>query len=125
MTTLKKVVLTEAFSTFTETWSPRVGGDINEFQIKLAKFEGAFHWHHHESEDELFLVIKGTLRMKLREANGGDVVLNAGEYIIVPHGVEHCPTAEPTCEVILLERNSTVNTGNIDNDRTVRNLERI
>ena len=125
MAALKKVVLSEAFSTFTETWSPRIGGDINEFQIKLAKFEGAFHWHHHESEDELFLVIQGTLRMKLRESDGGDVVLNAGEYIIVPHGVEHCPTAEPTCEVVLLERSSTVNTGNVENDRTVRNLGRI
>ncbi|WP_245311125.1 hypothetical protein [Bradyrhizobium valentinum] len=63
--------------------------------------------------------------MKLREADGGDIVLNAGAYIIVPHGVDHCPTAEPTCEVVLLERNSTVNTGDVENDRTVRDLERI
>lgn len=67
MHTLKKVNLTEAFSTFHETWSPRVGGDINDFQIKLAKLDGAFHWHHHEHEDELFLVTRGSLRMKLHE----------------------------------------------------------
>jgi mannose-6-phosphate isomerase-like protein (cupin superfamily) len=122
---LKKVNLTEAFSTFHETWSPRVGGDINDFQIKLAKLNGAFHWHHHEHEDELFLVTRGILRMKLHEEDGGDVVLGPGEYIIVPHGIEHCPVAEPTCEVVLLERNSTLNTGNIENERTVRKLARI
>jgi mannose-6-phosphate isomerase-like protein (cupin superfamily) len=122
---LRKVVLSDAFSSFTETWSPRVGGDINEFQIKLAKFEGEFHWHHHENEDELFLVIKGRLRMKLRDADAGDVILNAGEYIIVPQGVEHCPVAEPTCEVVLFERNTTLNTGNVENDRTVRILLRV
>ncbi|WP_394821371.1 cupin domain-containing protein [Pendulispora albinea] len=125
MPELRKINLAEAFSAFQETWSPRVGGDINDFQIKLAKFEGAFHWHHHEHEDELFLVTKGKLRMQLREADGGDLLLGPGEYVIVPRGVEHCPTAEPTCEVVLLERNSTVNTGNVENDRTVRDLGRI
>jgi mannose-6-phosphate isomerase-like protein (cupin superfamily) len=125
MSTLKKVNLSEAFATFQETWSPRIAGEINDFQIKLAKFEGAFHWHHHEHEDELFLVIEGSLRMKLREGDGGDVVLGPGEYIIVPHGVEHCPIAEPICEVVLLERNSTLNTGNVENDRTVRELSHI
>ena len=122
---LKKVVLANAFSAFAETWSPRVGGDINDFQIKLVKFEGAFHWHHHESEDELFLVASGRLRMKLREADGGNVVLEKGEYIIIPHGIEHCPTAEPKCDVVLLERSSTLNTGNIENDRTVRTPARM
>ncbi|WP_413737153.1 cupin domain-containing protein [Sodalis sp. RH21] len=125
MPKLNKVNLTAAFATFTETWSPRVGGDINEFQIKLAKFEGEFNWHHHDNEDELFFVIRGRLRMQLRAENGGDVVLEPGEYIIVPHGVEHCPKAEPTCEVVLLERNSTVNTGNVENERTIRDLNRI
>lgn len=125
MPTLKKVVLADAFSTFGETWSPRVGGDINDFQIKLAKLEGEFHWHHHENEDELFLIITGKLRIKLREADGGDIVLSPGEYIIVPHGVEHCPVAEPICEVVLLERNTTLNTGNVENDRTVRHLSRV
>ena len=118
MPLLQKVVLTEAFATFTTPWSPRVGGDINDFQIKLVKLEGEFHWHHHEIEDELFLVVRGTLRMKLHEVDGGDIVLYAGEYLIVPHGVEHCPTAEPTCDVVLLELNTTVNTGNVENERT-------
>jgi mannose-6-phosphate isomerase-like protein (cupin superfamily) len=114
-----------AFGTFQDAWNPRVGGDINDFQIKLAKLEGSFHWHHHEHEDELFLVIKGVLRMKLGDEDGGDVVLNPGEYLIVPHGVEHCPVAEPTCEVLLFERNSTLNTGNLENERTVRDLRRL
>ncbi len=120
MVALKKVNLTKAFAAFDETWSPRISGDINDFQVKLTKLEGAFHWHHHEEEDELFLVVKGTLRMKLREENGGDIVLGPGEYIIVPHGVEHCPVAEPTCEVVLFERNTTLNTGNVENERTIR-----
>ncbi|MFS8115637.1 cupin domain-containing protein [Rhizobium jaguaris] len=125
MPELKKVNLTKAFAAFSETWSPRIGGDINDFQIKLVKLEGAFHWHHHDEDDELFLVVKGTLRMKLREENGGDIILGPGEYIIVPHGVEHCPTAEPTCEVLLLERNTTLNTGNVENERTIRQPARL
>jgi mannose-6-phosphate isomerase-like protein (cupin superfamily) len=125
MVVLKKINLTKAFAAFDETWSPHIGGDINDFQVKLTKLDGAFHWHHHEEEDELFLVVKGTLRMKLREENGGDVVLGPGEYIIVPHGVEHCPVAEPTCEVLLFERNTTLNTGNVENERTIREPKRL
>ena len=125
MSELKKINLAKAFAGFNEPWVPHIGGDINDFQIKLVKLEGAFHWHHHEEEDELFLVIKGTLRMKLREENGGDIILGPGEYIIVPHGIEHCPTAEPTCEVLLLERNTTLNTGNVENERTVRQPARL
>nr|WP_246755456.1 cupin domain-containing protein [Rhizobium sp. RCAM05973] len=87
--------------------------------------DGAFHWHHHEEEDELFLVVRGTLRMRLREENGGDIVLGPGEYIIVPHGVEHCPVAEPTCEVVLFEPNTTLNTGNVENERTIRQPKRL
>ena len=75
MVVLKKINLTKAFAAFDETWTPHIGGDINDFQVKLTKLEGAFHWHHHEEEDELFLVVKGTLRMKLRDENGGDIVL--------------------------------------------------
>ena len=124
MSSLNKVNLSKAFASFTATWSPRVGGDINDFQIKLVKLEGAFHWHHHEHEDELFLVTSGTLRMQLHPQDVGDIVWHAGEYLIVPHGVEHCPVAEPTCEVILLERNSVLNTGTVENSRTVRELQR-
>lgn len=125
MARIEKVNLADAFAGFHDTWKPRVGGDINDFQIKLAKLEGEFHWHHHDDEDELFLVVAGRLRMKLREDRGGDVVLEPGEYIIIPHGVEHCPVAEPTCSVVLLERNTTLNTGNVTNARTVTALDRI
>ncbi|RKD71011.1 mannose-6-phosphate isomerase-like protein (cupin superfamily) [Rhizobium sp. WW_1] len=125
MVVLKKINLTKAFAAFDETWTPHIGGDINDFQVKLTKLEGAFHWHHHEEEDELFLVVKGTLRMKLRDENGGDIVLGPGEYIIVPHGVEHCPVAEPSCEVVLFERNTTLNTGNVENERTIREPKRL
>jgi mannose-6-phosphate isomerase-like protein (cupin superfamily) len=122
---LRKINLEQAFASFDETWSPRIGGDVNDLQIKLAKFAGEFHWHHHEQEDELFLVIQGRLRMQLRPADGGDVVLGPGEYIVVPRGIEHCPKAEPTCDVLLLEKSSTLNSGNVENDRTVRHLGRI
>lgn len=115
----------QSFCSLREAWSPRVGGDINDFQVKLVKLDGAFHWHHHEEEDELFLVVRGTLRMRLREENGGDIVLGPGEYIIVPHGVEHCPVAEPTCEVVLFEPNTTLNTGNVENERTIRQPKRL
>ncbi|MEM1397286.1 MAG: cupin domain-containing protein [Pseudomonadota bacterium] len=119
---LEKVTLSEAFKQFDEVWSPRIGGDINDCQLKLAKFEGAFDWHRHDNEDELFLVVSGKLRMRLRD---GDVHLGPGEYIIVPRGVEHCPVAEPTCNVVLLEPSTTLNTGNVENDRTVRSPKRI
>jgi mannose-6-phosphate isomerase-like protein (cupin superfamily) len=122
---LQKINLSEAFATFTETWRPRIGGDINDFQIKLAKLEGAFHWHHHDEEDELFLVVSGRLRMQLRPQDGGDIVLGPGDYLVVPHSIEHCPVAEPTCEVVLFERNSTLNTGTVENERTVRDLDRL
>lgn len=125
MTVLKKVNLSKAFANIHEAWSPRVGGDINDFQIKLVKLEGEFNWHHHDEEDELFLVVNGKLQMQLRSQEGGDIVLEPGEYLVVPRGVEHCPKAEPSCEVILFERNSTVNTGNVENERTVRTLGRV
>ena len=86
---LSTVNLQRAFTTFSEYWAPRVGGDINDFQIKLAKFKGEFHWHHHDNEYELFLVVQGDLLMKLRPENGGDQMVRAGEYIIVPKGIEH------------------------------------
>lgn len=120
---MDKVNLAEAFSTFSEAWSPRVAGDINDAQIKLAKFRGPFHWHHHEDEDELFLVVQGRLRMGFRDRN---VDLEPGEFIIVPKRVEHRPEAlSEECHVVLLEPNTTLNTGNVENERTVRDLQRI
>ncbi|WP_351224709.1 cupin domain-containing protein [Streptomyces sp. NPDC002133] len=86
------------------------------------KFSGEFVWHHHEEEDELFLVVRGKLRMRLRD---GDIVLNPGEFLVVPRGTEHCPVAEEDCEVVLLEPDTTLNTGNVRNARTVTELDRI
>lgn len=115
--------LEEAFASFSETWSPRLAGKINNMAVKLAKFEGEFVWHHHETEDELFLVHKGRLLMKFRDR---DEVVHAGEFIIVPHGVEHCPVAlDDTCEVLLLEPDTTVNTGNADDPRRVTDLAKV
>jgi mannose-6-phosphate isomerase-like protein (cupin superfamily) len=123
---LTKVNLTAAFAGITQYWSPRIGGDINDSQIKLAKLAGSFHWHHHEYEDELFLVIKGTLRIQLPAEYGGDIVLEEGEYLIVPKGVEHCPEAvTPEVLCLLLEPTTTINTGNVVNERTRLSLERI
>jgi mannose-6-phosphate isomerase-like protein (cupin superfamily) len=115
--------LADGFARIHDAWSPHVGGDINDMQIKLVKLKGEFHWHHHDLEDELFLVTQGEMLMKLRT---GDVRVQAGEYIIVPRTVEHCPvaiTAEVQC--ILLEPRTTLNTGNIVNDRTRHQLGRI
>lgn len=115
--------LDRAFGTFSETWSPRIAGQVNNMQVKLAKFEGEFVWHHHAVEDELFFVHRGQLMMKFRDR---DEIVNEGEFIIVPHGVEHCSVAlSEVCEVLLLEPGSTVNTGNAMDERTVTELVRI
>ncbi|MEO9635968.1 MAG: cupin domain-containing protein [Parasphingorhabdus sp.] len=120
---IEKVNLADAFASFSDHWSPKIAGDINDAQVKLAKFEGKFDWHHHDEEDELFLVVKGTMRMGLRT---GDIDVGAGEFIIVPKGVEHCPEAlDGECQVLLLEPKSILNTGNVETDKTVRDLDRI
>ena len=122
MAGIEKVVLAEAFARFQEHWSPKIVGEVNDFQVKLTKLAGEFVWHKHEREDELFLVVKGTLRMQLRERT---LVLQPGELVIVPHGVEHCPAASEECWVLLLEPRTTLNTGDVENERTRRELERI
>ncbi|AZV78250.1 cupin domain-containing protein [Parasedimentitalea marina] len=115
--------LEKAFASFTQTWSPRLAGRVNNMAVKLAKFEGEFVWHHHETEDEMFLVHKGQLLMKFRDR---DEVVDEGEFIIVPHGVEHCPVAlGGTCEVLLLEPDTTVNTGNADDPRRATDLAKV
>jgi mannose-6-phosphate isomerase-like protein (cupin superfamily) len=119
---MDKVNLSEKFALFRDRWSPKIVGEVNEFQVKLVKFLGEFVWHHHANEDELFLVVKGRMRMGLRE---GDVELAEGEFFIVPRGVEHRPAAEEECWVLLLEPKSTLNTGNLVNERTVATLDRI
>lgn len=119
----RRINLTAAFARFSDPWSPKIAGDINDMQIKLAKFRGEFEWHHHDDEDELFLVHKGRMRMRFRDR---DEIVEPGEFIIVPRGVEHCPAAlTEECEVVLIERNTTLNTGNVESERTVRALERL
>jgi mannose-6-phosphate isomerase-like protein (cupin superfamily) len=118
---MNKVNLEQKLALFSEHWSPRVVGDLNGQQVKLAKLKGEFVWHHHQDEDELFLVLKGRLLLRLRE---GEVVLNEGEFFIVPRGVEHQPVAEDEVHVLFFEPASTLNTGNLRNERTIEHLER-
>ena len=122
MGAVAKVNLAEKFSRFSEHWSPKIIGEVNDSYVKAVKFKGEFLWHHHENEDELFLVVRGKLTMRLRD---GTVTVNPGEFIIIPRGVEHLPVADEETHVILLEPKSTLNTGNVRNERTVPNLERI
>jgi mannose-6-phosphate isomerase-like protein (cupin superfamily) len=119
---MDKVNLTQKFSFFNDYWSPKIVGEINDSYVKLVKLKGEFVWHHHETEDELFLVVKGSLLIKLRDQ---DIFLEEGEFVIIPRGVEHLPIAKNEAHVLLLEPKTTLNTGNIDNERTVVNLERI
>ena len=119
---MEKVNLTHKFSLFQDHWSPKIAGELNDSYVKLAKLKGEFVWHHHEVEDELFLVVKGKLLIKLRDR---DIWLEEGEFVIIPRGVEHLPIAEEEAHVLLLEPKSTLNTGNVRNARTVAELERI
>jgi mannose-6-phosphate isomerase-like protein (cupin superfamily) len=114
--------LSEKLSRISEYWDPRVVGELNGQQVKLAKLKGAFFWHHHQNEDELFLVLRGTLDLELRD---GTVTLGPGEMYIVPRGVEHRPVAREEVHLLLFEPASTLNTGNVENERTVRNPEPI
>jgi len=119
---IEKVNLAYKFSLFNDYWSPKVAGQVNDFAVKLVKLKGEFIWHHHDNEDELFLVVKGRLRIELRD---GEVVLDEGEFVIIPKGVEHRPVADDEVHVLLLEPNTTLNTGNVQNERTVRDLKRV
>lgn len=119
---MEKVNLREKLSLFTEHWSPKIAGELNGQQVKLVKFLGPFDWHHHDNEDELFLVVKGRFRMELRDRN---IDLEEGEFLIVPRGVEHRPVADEEVHVLLFEPASTLNTGNVENERTLHELQRI
>jgi mannose-6-phosphate isomerase-like protein (cupin superfamily) len=116
------VNLAERFSKFQDYWNPRLIGEVNDFHVKAVKIKGQFVWHHHDNEDELFLVVKGTLRMRFRDH---EAVVREGEFVIVPRGVEHLPVADEEVHIILLEPKTTLNTGNVTNERTVRELERL
>ncbi len=119
---MDKVNLAEKFALFNEHWSPKVVGDLNGQQVKLVKFKGPFDWHHHVNEDELFLVVKGNFDMEFRDRV---VRMNEGEFIIVPKGVEHRPNAEEEVEVILFEPATTLNTGNVITEKTVKALQNL
>lgn len=119
---METINLKNKFAQFSDHWNPRIIGEVNDCFLKAVKFTGEFVWHHHENEDELFLVTKGTLRMKFRDR---EAVVREGEFIVVPRGVEHCPAADEEVHVVLIEPKSTLNTGNIVNERTVAQLQRI
>ncbi|WP_400162691.1 cupin domain-containing protein [Brevibacillus sp. TJ4] len=116
---MEKVNIAQKFTLFSDLWSPKIAGEINDTHVKLVKLKGEFVWHHHEHEDEMFLVVKGRLLLKFRDR---DVWLEEGEFLIVPKGVEHMPVAEEEVHVLLLEPKTTRNTGNVENERTVSDL---
>jgi mannose-6-phosphate isomerase-like protein (cupin superfamily) len=119
---IRKVNLSEKFGLFHDHWNPRIAGEVNDSYVKLVKLQGEFVWHQHQNEDELFLVVQGQLTIRLRD---GAIELGPGEFVIIPKGVEHMPVAAEEVHVLLLEPKSTLNTGNVQNDRTVAELDRI
>lgn len=127
MKDIRIVNLAEKFSAIGEHWSPRIVGELNGQEVRLAKLKGEFIWHHHEHEDELFLVVHGQLVLRVRDDAGKEVsfTIKPGEFIIIPRGVEHLPVADDEVEVLLFEPASTLNTGQLRNERTKPTLERI
>lgn len=119
---MNKVNISEKFSQFSDYYNPRIIGELNGQHVKAVKLKGEFVWHHHDLEDELFLVMQGKLRMEFRDKT---VEINPGEFIIVPRGVEHKPVAEDEVHILLFEPDSTLNTGNINNERTRTELEKL
>src|ERR1700716_568580 len=119
---MNKVNLAQKLSLIKDYWNPRIVGELNGQHLKLVKFKGPFTWHHHDNEDELFLVVKGRFLMEFRDKN---VWLEEGEFVIVPRGIEHRPVADEEAHVLLFEPASTLNTGNVRNERTVAQLDRI
>jgi mannose-6-phosphate isomerase-like protein (cupin superfamily) len=119
---IDKVNLSEKFALFAEHWSPKVAGEVNDSLVKLVKFRGDFVWHRHETEDEMFFVVKGSITIRLRD---GDVRLGEGEFVIIPRGVEHKPYAEEEAHVLLFEPKTVLNTGDVVNERTRPVLDRI
>ena len=126
---MEKVNLTEKLSQFTDYFNPRIAGELNGQQVKLVKFKGEFVWHHHDNEDELFYVVKGSFDMHLRSERtpleDKIITVNEGEFLIMPRGIEHKPVANEEVEIMLFEPASTVNTGNIENELTRTNLQKV
>lgn len=119
---MEKVNIKQKLSLFTDYWNPRIVGELNGQHVKLVKFQGEFVWHKHDNEDEMFFVISGRFKMEFRDRT---VVLNENDFLIVPRGIEHRPVAEQEVSVMLFEPATTLNTGNIENGLTKRNLEKI
>jgi len=119
---MKTINIAQKFSLINQPWSPKILGEINESYVKAVRFQGEFVWHHHDNEDEMFLVVQGRMRMKFRDH---EEIVKPGEFIIVPRGVEHLPVAEVETQVLLFEPKTTLNTGNVTNERTLPQLERI
>jgi mannose-6-phosphate isomerase-like protein (cupin superfamily) len=117
---IRKVNLNETFAAFTELWSPRIIGQVNDVHVKVAKLHGDFPWHAHDAEDELFLVVKGRLKLEFRDS---EVWLGEGELAVVPRGTEHRSIADEEVHIVLVEPAGTLNTGNIRNERTIDELE--
>jgi mannose-6-phosphate isomerase-like protein (cupin superfamily) len=119
---MQKINLAEKFSLFTEHWSPKIVGELNDQHIKLVKFQGEFTWHHHDQEDELFYVVNGSFDMMLQNET---ITVNKGEFIIIPRGVEHKPFEKEEVEVLLFEPATTLNTGNVENEKRAKQLNHI
>jgi len=112
---IQKVTLDKKFNLFSEQWKPKIIAELNDSHVKIAKLKGEFVWHHHEKEDEMFLVLKGTLTIKLRDQ---DITLKQGELVVIPKGVEHKPVADDEVQLMMIEPKTTLNTGNVQNERT-------
>ncbi len=119
---MEKINLAEKFSTFHDYFNPRIAGELNGQQVKLVKFQGEFVWHHHDTEDELFYVVKGSFDMQMRDKT---ITVHAGEFLIMPRGVEHRPVATEEVEIMLFEPATTLNTGNIENELTKKELKHL
>ena len=119
---IEKVNLSEKFALFGDQWSPKIAGEVNDAHVKLVKLQGEFVWHRHEAEDEMFLVVKGSVTIRLRD---GDVRLSEGEFLVVPRGVEHMPVAEAEAHVLLFEPKTVLNTGDVRDERTREVLGRV
>jgi mannose-6-phosphate isomerase-like protein (cupin superfamily) len=119
---VQKVNLIKKFAEFSDHWSPKIVAELNGQQVKLVKFQGPFTWHHHDNEDELFYVVKGSFVMELHD---GDIELNQGDFLVVPKGVEHRPNAKEEVWVLLFEPAETLNTGNVQNTFTKNQLDRL
>src|SRR5581483_1095529 len=123
---ITKVSVGAKLSLFDELYSPKIIGEVNDLYVKVVKLQGEFVWHHHENEDELFYVVKGALRMRVREdGKENEFLIMPGEFIVIPRGVEHLPSADEETHILLLEPKSTLNTGNVENERTQKDLERL